>query len=129
MKEAIILNRKNGNTLWLDAIASGMKNVRIVLEVFEGALPPKFTEVKCRMIFEIKMGETFRRKVGMVTGQHTADIPAVLAYSSIASSDTIINDMRVLSCDIQNECLCYCEKIWYRSGSEFISDEGRMMII
>ena len=65
-------------------------------------MPPKVTEGKCYMIFEIKVGETFTRKVGMVGGQHTADMLAVLAYSSIVSRDNTINDMRFLSCDIHN---------------------------
>ena len=60
-----MLDEKNGNTLWWDAICKDMKNIRIAFGVFEEEekhILPGFQEVKCYMIFDIKMGENFRRK-------------------------------------------------------------------
>ena len=57
--------------LWWEAINAEMKNVRVEFEVFEGditTLPNNFSEVKCHMIFDIKMSEDFRRKARMVAG-------------------------------------------------------------
>lgn len=132
IQEAITQEREIGNTLWRDAVASETKNVRIVFEVFEGeriALPPKFTEDKCHMISDVKMGENFRRKARMVAGTHTTDVPTVLTYSSVVSRDSFridftiaaLNDLKVLSCDIQNAFLSakYCEKTWTRAGPKF----------
>ena len=48
-----------------------MKNVRITFEIFEGNktdIPLGFQYVDCHVIFDIKIGETFRRKEGMVAG-------------------------------------------------------------
>ena len=43
----------------------------------------------------------------------------------------VFNDLRVLTCDIQNAYLtAKCrEKIWTRAGPEFGSDQGKIMIV
>ena len=59
-----MLDEKNGNTLWWDAICKEMKNFRIAFKFFEGEekdILPGFQEVKCHMFFDMKMGENFRR--------------------------------------------------------------------
>ena len=65
---------KCGNTLWWDAICKEMKNVRPAVEVFEGGieqLPSGYQEIKCHMIFDVKIGENYRRKARLVAGGHT----------------------------------------------------------
>ena len=55
-----------------------MKNVRIAFEEFKGDkedIPPEYHFVNCHMIFDIKMGEGFRRNVRMVAGGHIAEAP------------------------------------------------------
>ncbi len=47
VKEALAIDRENGNTLWWDAICTGMKNVRPAFEKWELAisdLPPLISE-------------------------------------------------------------------------------------
>ena len=89
-----------------------MKNVRIAFELFDGDVedfPSNFLEVKCHLIFDIKMGENFRRKARMVAGGHTTETPAALTYASVVSRDSVrialtiaaLNDLKVLACDIQ----------------------------
>jgi hypothetical protein len=142
IKEARELDRQNGNTLWWDAILQEIAYVKVAFELFDGEaddLPPCYQEVKCHLIFDIKMGENFRRKARMVAGGHTTETPAVLTYSSVVSRDSVrialtiaaLNDLSVLSCDIQNAYLtAKCrEKIWTRAGPEFGSDQGKVMII
>ena len=51
-----------------------MKNTRPEFEVWEKRkedLPIGYKEIKCHMIFDIKMGENFRRKPRLVGGGHT----------------------------------------------------------
>ncbi len=82
IQDAIAIDKQNGNHLQWEAICDEMKNVLIAFEIFEGdvtSLPPNFCEVKYHMIFDVKMGENFRRKARMVTGGHTTNVPAVLA--------------------------------------------------
>ena len=60
-----------------------MKNVRIAFEEFEGDkedIPPGYQFVNCHIIFDIKMGEGFRRKSHLVVGGHRTEVPVSLAY-------------------------------------------------
>ena len=142
VEEAKRLDDQNGDTLWWDAICKEMKNVRIAFELFEGCeadIPPGYQEVKCHMIFDVKMGENFRRKARMVAGGHMTDAPATLTYSSVVSRDSVrialtiaaLNDLQVLACDIQNAYLtAQCrEKIWIKAGPEFGSEAGKLMLV
>jgi Reverse transcriptase (RNA-dependent DNA polymerase) len=119
-----------------------MANVRIAFDIFDGDkkdLPPGFQEIACHMIFDVKLGENFRRKARYVAGGHVTDPPASITYSSVVSRESVrialliaaLNDLEVLSADIQNAYLhAKCrEKIWCKAGPEFGSDEGRIMII
>ena len=48
-----------------------MADIRLAFELFDGEeheIPPDFQQVKFHMIFDIKMGDNFRRKARMVTG-------------------------------------------------------------
>ena len=142
IEQAKRFDEENGDTLWWDAILKEMANVKIAFELFDGDekdIPPNYQEISCHMIFDIKMGENFRRKARMVAGGHTTETPAVLTYSSVVSRDSVrialtiaaLNDLKVLTCDIQNAYLtAKCrEKIWTRAGPEFGSDQGKIMIV
>ena len=37
------------------------------------------------MIFDVKMGENYRRKARMVAGEHQTTTPSTLTYSSVVS--------------------------------------------
>ena len=91
------------------------------------------------MIFDVKMGENFRRKARFVAGGHTTETPTSLTYSSVVSRDSVrivllaaaFNGLQVMACDIQNAYLtANCrEKIWTYAGPEFGSARGQPMII
>jgi hypothetical protein len=140
--EAKRLDEENGNTLWWDAICKEMKNVRIAFEEFEGTkadIPPGYQHIDCHMIFDVKLGENFRRKARMVAGGHKTETPSSVTYASVVSRDSVrialtiaaLNDLKVLACDIQNAYLTApCrEKVWTVAGPEFGSECGKIMII
>ena len=91
------------------------------------------------MIFDVKLGENFRRKARLVGGGHTKTATASITYSSVVSRDSVrialtiaaLNDLDILAFDIQNAYLtALCrEKIWTRAGPEFVSEEGTIMIV
>jgi len=90
--EAKRFDQENGNTLWWDAICDEMKNVRIAFELFDGSesdIPAKYTKIDCHMIFDVKLGENFRRKARMVAGGHMTDAPSTITYSSVVSRDSV----------------------------------------
>ena len=69
--------------------------------------------MNCHMIFDIKMGEGFRRKDRMVAGGHMKEAPELLTYSYVVSRDSVrialtiaaLNGLKMLACDIQNAFL------------------------
>ena len=65
------------------------------------------------MIFDVKLGENFRRKAHLVAGGHMTNTPASMTYSSVISRDSVciclilaaLNDLKLLLGDIQNAYL------------------------
>ena len=119
-----------------------MKNVRSAFEVWEkdiSQIPPGYQQVKCHMVFNVKMGETFCRKAPFVVGGHTMETPSTLIYLSVVSRDSVriillvaaLNGLNIMTCDIQNAYLmadCH-EKIWTIARPEFGSEKGTPIVI
>ena len=108
-----------------------MKNVRIAFDTYDGDIDDLvgYHFVKCHMIFDVKMGENFRRKARIVAGGHMTTLPSSLRYSSVVSRDSVrialtiaaLNGLSNLACDIQNAYLTVpcCENIWTTGGPKF----------
>ena len=103
---------------------------RVARGVFVG-----FQEIKCHMIFDVKMVLT--RKATMVARVHTTERSACLTYSSVVSSDSVLiamliagfNDLDIMACDIGSAYLdASCrEKIWFVAGREIGSKQGKVV--
>jgi len=141
VEEALATDKENGDTLWWDAICKEMKNVRDAFEEYDGNISDLvgYKKLDMHVMFDVKMGENFRRKARLVTDGHKTDSPATITYSSVVSRDSArialtiaaLNDLKVLACDILNAYLtapCW-EKFWCTAGPEFESDRGKMMIV
>jgi hypothetical protein len=78
VKEALELDKENGNMLWRDAIAAeiGTLNKMCVFNVLERGqrAPDGYKMIPMWIIFDVKMG-TFRRKARLVAGGHTTKPP------------------------------------------------------
>jgi hypothetical protein len=141
--EARQFDAENGNTFWWDAILKEMKNVRPAFKAWEKSkedIPIGFQEIKCHLMFDVKMGENFRKKARFVAGGHTTEVPeSLITYLSVVSRDSVrivltiavLNDLKVMACDIQNAYLTAdCrEKIWTVAGPEFGSEAGTIFIV
>jgi hypothetical protein len=85
------------------------------------------------------MAENFRRKARFVANGNETEAPPSMTYSSVVSRDSVriallvaaLNDLKLLSCDIQNAYLSAdCrERIYYVAGPEFGSEAGSIMIV
>ena len=120
-----------------------MRNVRPAFETWDKSgseITVGYQEVKCHLIFDIKMGENFRRKARFVAGGRTTEVPTTLTYASVVSRDssvrialtiTALNDLNVMACDIQNAYLTAdCrENIFSRAGPEFGSEAGTIFLV
>ena len=136
VKEAKEIDAANGDTLWWDAICKEMANVCIAFEEQDG-MPVGHKKLGVHLVFDVKLGENYRRKARLVADGHRTESPSSIACSSIVSRDSVciglliaaLNELDVLSCDIQNAYLTApCrEKFCIVAGSEFGSDEGKAM--
>ena len=68
------------------------ENVLPSFEAYEGNkedLTPGYQQIKCHMIFDIKLGENFRRKVRLVGVGHTKTAPYSIKLLSVVSRDSV----------------------------------------
>jgi hypothetical protein len=98
-----------------------------------------YQSIGCHLIFDVKLGENFRRKARLVAGGHQTVTPPTLTYSSVVSRDSVrialtvaaLNELDVLVCDIEGAYLtAKCrERIYTKAGPEFGSEAGSIMIV
>jgi hypothetical protein len=91
-----------------------MNNARIALKVLNGeeAIPKTYQEIRCHMIFDVKM-EDFHRKARFVAGGHTTDAPHMMDYAIVVSRESVrialtlaaLHDLDVMLGDIENAYL------------------------
>jgi hypothetical protein len=141
VNEARDIDLENGDTRWLDSVSLEMKNVRIAFEVYEGNTNKLegYQEITGHLVFDIKLGESFRRKARYCAdGQKTAT-PASVTYSTVVSRDSVrivltiaaLNGLEVLGADVQNAFLTApCkEKVWLQAGTEFGAEQGKHLLV
>jgi hypothetical protein len=140
VKEALDLERKNGNTLWADAIAKEMKEVCIAFNILpdERSAPIVYQKIPCHVIFDMKM-EDFRQKARLVAGGHRTKASATIIYASMVSRETLclaltiasLNDLKVKVGDVLNAYITapIKEKVWTVLEPEFGHDAGKSAVI
>jgi len=138
VEHALQINREMGTDYWQQAIKKEMKNVCIAFQKWDGggleqarmasASGPLigYQEIKCHMVFDIKMDGDLTRKARFVAGGHTTEAPSSITYSSIVSRESIqlafliaaLNNLEVYAADVGNAYLnVTCrEKIWTVAG-------------
>jgi hypothetical protein len=140
-EEAYAIDKENNKTLWTDGIAEEMAKVRVAFT--ESNTSPDdlvgYQEITTHMIFDIKLGENFRRKARLVADGHKTDTPSSVTFSTVVSRDSVriclliaaLNDLDLQSGDIENAYLTApCrERMWTRAGPEFGNDQGKVFII
>ena len=141
VREALEIDRNGGNKLWEDTSKKEMLNVRPAFEVYEGDVKKLvgYQKITCHVIWDVKLGEGFRRKARLVAGGHTTEAPPSITYSSVVSRDSIrialtiaaLNELSILACDIQNAYLTAdCrEKVYTIAGPEFGEEAGTTLLI
>jgi hypothetical protein len=140
VKEALALDRKNGNMRWADAITKEMKEVHIAFNILPDgrSAPIGYQKTPCHMIFDMKM-EDFQQKARLVAGGHLTQAPATITYASVVSRETVclaltfasLNDLEVKVGDVLNAYITtpVNEKVWTILGPEFGHDSGKSAVI
>jgi len=141
IQEAIEIDKANGNILWQDAVRMEMKNNRVAFEEYEGDISKLvgYKRITGHMIFDVKLGENFRRKARFVADGHLTDAPAALTYSTVVSRDSVrillmiaaLNDLDLQCADIQNAFLTApnLEKCYMIAGPEFLDEQGKVFVV
>ena len=141
IQEAIEIDREAGNTLWMDAIRMEMKNVRVAFEEFDSdpSTLVGYTQITGHLVFDVKLGENFRRKARYCADGHKTGAPASVTYSTVVSRDSVrillliaaLNELDVLGADVQNAFLTAPnkEKCWMSAGPEFGTEEGKTFLV
>ena len=86
------------------------------------------------LVFDVKLGENFRRKARYCADGHKTGAPVSVTYSTVVSRDSVrilltiavLNDLDVLGADVQNAFLTAPnkEKCWMVAGPEFGPRKG-----
>ena len=86
-KEAIKLDKKNGNTKWQDSMALEILQLdeyQTFRDLGKGAeAPPGYKWIHCHFVFDVK--HDGRHKSRLVAGGHMTDIPLESVYSGVVS--------------------------------------------
>src|SRR6056300_696374 len=140
--EAIAIDHENENTLWQDSIKMEMANNRVAFEEFNGEIRNLvgYKQISGHMIFDVKLGENFRRKARYVADGHLTSAPSPsLTYSTVVGRDSVrillliaaLNDLDIQAADIQNAFLTApnLEKCYLIAGPEFLDEEGKVFIV
>ena len=83
MKEAYSIDNENGDSMWADAIRKEMRKIKGAVLVFDGDQNELvgYQEITGHVIFDVKLGEGFRRKARFVGDDHKTEM---LVQSHIA---------------------------------------------
>ncbi len=141
-EDAKRIDAKNGNTLWWDAIVQEMKNAAIAFTPLDPGepIPVGYKQIKCHFIFDVKLGENFRRKARYVAQGNKTDDPDVINFSSVVARDSVriclliaaLNGLDIKACDVQNAYLTAPnkEKVYIIAGPEHGPELcGRIMLV
>ena len=141
IEEAKAIDEENGNTLWMDAIRMEMANVMMAFDEIDdpSKLGKEFNEITGHLIFDVKLGENFRRKNRCVADGHKTSAPSAVTYSTVVSRDSVriiflvaaLNGLDVQGADIQNAYLIAPnkEKLWMKAGPEFGDHAGKYFVV
>ncbi len=96
-----------------------------------------YTQITGHLVFDVKLGENFRRKARYCADGHKTGAPASVTYSTVVSQDSVrilltvaaLNELDVLGADVQNAFLTAPnkEKCWMVAGPEFGPEEGKTL--
>ena len=84
IKVALDIDRRTNTTYWRDGLKLEMDNVIIAFDILADGdeLPVGYQQIKCHMIFDIKMG-SLQRKCRLVAGGHMTNPPSSITYASV----------------------------------------------
>jgi Reverse transcriptase (RNA-dependent DNA polymerase) len=121
--QALAIDKRTGTDFWLKAIEKEVRNVFPAFEFLpndDAPIRPGYQFVDTHFVFDIKMDLT--KKARLVARGSMTETTKEETFASVVSRDTVriffllvaLNDLELLSCDIQNAYLAAPnkEKVW-----------------
>ena len=118
-----------------------MDKIKGAMRVYNGSTNELkgYQEITGDIIFDVKLGEGFRRKARFVGDGHKTETPSSVTYGTEVSRDSIriilmvapLNELDTQGTNIENmylTALCR-EKEWIYGGIEFGDLEGQVLIV
>jgi hypothetical protein len=140
VEHACVIDRANSNTLWKDALAKEMTEVKVAFEVLEEEMkaPIGWSKVAGHLVWDVKMD--FTRKARWVLDGHKTRNPIGSTYAGVVSRDSIriaftyaaLNGLDVFAANIRNAYLQapISQKDYILCGPEFgIENVGKIALI
>ena len=134
------LDRKNGNTLWQDALKKEMTNVSIAFDFQDHGVkpPPGWTKTSGHLVWDLKMDYT--RKARWVKDGHRCPTPKTSNYAGVVSRESVriaftyaaLNGLDVIAADVKNAYLQSpsSERHYIICGDEFGEEHnGKVALI
>ena len=127
--DAARIDRKNGNTFWMDAIKKETRNVGVAFKTLEEKeqLPFGYKKATGHLVYDVKMD--FTRKARWVKDGHRTPDPDSSSYAGVVSRESIrillthaaLHETDVMAADIRNAYLQAptSEKHYVICGPEF----------
>jgi hypothetical protein len=87
ISEGKYIDQVNGDTPWTDAIQLEMQNCQLAFEVYNGAIDEliDYQKISGHLVFDVKLGENFRRKARYCADGHKTKTPASVTYRTVVS--------------------------------------------
>lgn len=146
--DALAIDKETGTDYWEKAIQKEMKKAKVAWFVNHDDAPEDarkgkvpgligFQEIRCHMIFDVKMDLT--RKARFVANGNETTAPASTIYSSVVSRDSVrlafliaaLNNLELKAADVTNAYLNAPtkEKIWFKGGIECGEGHGKICVL
>lgn len=146
VEEAYKIDKDTNTDYWTKAIAKESAKVKVSYQSMPDITPEEvrdgkqligYQEIKCQMVFDVKMD--FTRKARWVARGDMTEAPSSVTYSSVVSRDSVrlafliagLNDLDILACDVSNAYLnAPCrEKVWFVGGRDTGEDFGKVCVV
>ena len=139
--EAMMLDKENGNTKWLDAETTELQQINeyeIFTDLGKGSVPPTGFKKIC-VHFGYAVKHVGRHKARLVAGGHLTEVPLESVYSGVVSLRSLrlvvfageLNRLDIWGSDVGNAYLesFTKEKVFIVAGPEFGALEGHVLLI
>jgi len=72
-----------------------MKNIRPAFKIYKGDVSKLvgYQRIRCHVLWDIELGENFRRKARLAARGHTTETPLSITYSSVVARDSVFTGL------------------------------------